>query len=216
MSLPAVRALKRSRPGIHLTVSCRANLAPMWEAQEEVDAVIPFAKSLNPLQVGKLLRSHGPFDAGLLLPNSFRSALELRLGGVKPLTGYSRYQRGILLGTAVTEEASPAGKEHHVHRYLQLVAAIGVPIEPLEEMLAIPLAPTSRTVSRCRVWERQTIPDRAICRSGGDTPRPSPRKNDPRRHFRKPGRTGDRGGPRGTARRTARQSSGRNLPSWSR
>jgi heptosyltransferase-2 len=142
MSLPAVRALKRSRPGIHLTVSCRANLAPMWEAQEEVDAVIPFAKSLNPLQVGKLLRSHGPFDAGLLLPNSFRSALELRLGGVKPLTGYSRYQRGILLGTAVTEEASPAGKEHHVHRYLQLVAAIGVPIEPLEEMLAIPPAPT--------------------------------------------------------------------------
>jgi heptosyltransferase II len=61
---------------------------------------------------------------------------------VKPLTGYARYQREILLGTAVREASPAPGKEHHVHRYLQLVSAIGVPIEPLDEMLAIPPAPT--------------------------------------------------------------------------
>ena len=142
MSLPAVRALKQSRPDIHLTVCCRENLAPMWAARAEVDEVIPFSKSLSPFQVGRIIRERGPFDAGLLLPNSFRSALELRLGGVKSLTGYARYLRGILLKRAVKEPLPSPGKRHHVHRYLHLVGAMGIPIEPLDDLLAIPHAPT--------------------------------------------------------------------------
>lgn len=142
MALPAVRALKRSRPQVRITVCCRENLAPMWEAREEIDEVIPFPKGLNPLQVGKLIRSHGKFDAGVLLPNSFRSALELWIGGVRNLAGYNRYQRRLLLKTAVTEPTPTKETQHHVHRYLHLVAAIGAPTEPLPELLAIPNAPT--------------------------------------------------------------------------
>ncbi len=142
MSLPAVRALKKSRPDIHLTVCCRDNLAPMWAARAEVDAVIPFAKSLSPFAVGRLIREQGRFDEGLLLPNSFRSALELRLGGVRTLTGYARYQRGILLRRAVKEPAPSPEKQHHVHRYLHLIEAMGITMEPIAELLAIPPAPT--------------------------------------------------------------------------
>jgi heptosyltransferase II len=142
MSLPAVRALKKSRPGLHLTVCCRENLAPMWAARVEVDAVIPFSKSLGPLAVGRLIREHGPFDEGLLLPNSFRSALELRLGGVRKLTGYARYQRSLLLRLAVKEPIPSPEKQHHVHRYLHLIEAMGIAMEPLGELLAIPPAPT--------------------------------------------------------------------------
>ncbi len=48
MAIPAVRALKRARPGLSLTVTCRENLAPLWESCDAVDAVIPFAKGLSP------------------------------------------------------------------------------------------------------------------------------------------------------------------------
>lgn len=142
MALPAVRALKRSRPFVRITVCCRENLAPMWEAREEIDEVIPFSRSLNPIQVGQLIRSHGKFDGGVLLPNSFRSALEVWLGGVRNLVGYNRYQRRIFLKTAVEEPTPTEAMQHHVHRYLHLVAAIGAPTEPLDELLAIPAAPT--------------------------------------------------------------------------
>ena len=114
----------------------------MWAAREEIDEVIPFSKSLNPLQVGKLIRSQGKFDAGVLLPNSFRSALEVWLGGVRNLVGYHRYQRRLFLKTAVEEPTPSEETQHHVHRYLHLVAAIGAPTEPIDELLAIPAAPT--------------------------------------------------------------------------
>lgn len=142
MSIPAVRALKRARPGLSVTVTCRENLAPLWESCDAVDAVIPFAKGLSPVAVGRILKTHGPFDAGLLLPNSFRSALELRLGGVRRLAGYARHQRSLLLKLAVPETEPSADRTHHVFRYLDLVAACGVPLGPIDEVLAIPPAPS--------------------------------------------------------------------------
>ncbi|MCH1409844.1 MAG: lipopolysaccharide heptosyltransferase II [Verrucomicrobiales bacterium] len=141
MSLPAVRALKRSGPHVKISVCCRANLAPMWAAREEIDEVIPFSRDLNPFQVGRLLRKHGKFDYGVLLPNSFRSALELWLGGVGKLVGYNRHQRSLLLKQAVSEPESLETR-HHVHRYLHLVEAMGIDISDIDSLLAIPDAPT--------------------------------------------------------------------------
>lgn len=149
MALPAVRALKRGRPDVHLTVCCRSNLAPMWDAQSEVDEVIPFSKGLKPWEVGRLIQEKGgEFDAGVLLPNSFRAALELRFAGVSYLAGYDRYRRKRLLRAAipelpVTEKPDPANeKQHHVWRYLYLVGRIGADIRPVDELLQIPPAPT--------------------------------------------------------------------------
>lgn len=142
MSIPAVRALKRANPAIRLTVACRENLAPLWASCDAVESVVPFAKGLSPLAVGRVIRSAGRFDAGLLLPNSFRSALELRLGGVGPLVGYAGHQRGWLLKLAVTEAPSEVDSRHDVHRYLDLVYALGVKPASLEETLALPPAPS--------------------------------------------------------------------------
>jgi len=142
MALPAVRALKRARPGSHLTVVCRDNLAPLWAACNVVDAVIPFPKGSGPLAVGSIIRSHGSFDAGLLLPNSLRSALELRLGGVRSLVGYAGHQRSLLLKLAVRETQTSEEQRHDAHRYLDLVRALGVTLGSLDEILAIPPAPT--------------------------------------------------------------------------
>lgn len=142
MSLPAVRALKRAWPEATVAVVCRENLAPLWRACDAVDEVIPFAKGLSPWAVGRILREHGPFGAGLLLPNSFRSALELLLGGVRSLVGYAGHHRRLLLKLAVPERPATEGPRHHVHRYLDLVRPLGVLLEPLDEVLALPPAPT--------------------------------------------------------------------------
>lgn len=142
MALPAVRALKRSRPDAQIAVVCRRNLTPMWAAREEIDEVIPFSKGLNPLQVGRVIRKHGRFDEGVLLPNSFRSALELRFGGVHRLSGYDRHGRHFLLKNAVAEPEPNAETQHHVHRYLHLVGETGVDISDIDALLAIPETPT--------------------------------------------------------------------------
>ncbi|MEX2581440.1 MAG: lipopolysaccharide heptosyltransferase II [Verrucomicrobiales bacterium] len=141
MALPAVRALRRTFADVRITLCCRENLAPVWEVQADVDDVLAFSKSRNPLQVGKLIRSRGPFDLGVLLPNSFRSALELRLGGVTNLVGYDRHQRRLLLRTAVDEPRPAPEEQHHVHRYLHLAEKAGADVGRVTELLRIPPAP---------------------------------------------------------------------------
>lgn len=154
MALPAVRALKKSGlptkdpetngPGVEITVCCRENLAPMWEARQEIDAVIPFPKGLSPSRVGRVLREHGPFDLGVLLPNSLRSALELRFGGVRRLVGYHRWLRRPLVGRSIPEPDSGGEPVHHVHRYLALAELVGADISDIDDLLALP--PTPRPI----------------------------------------------------------------------
>lgn len=143
MSLPAVRALKLSHPDRYIAVTCRENLTSLWESADFVDEVIPFSKGISPWAVGRILRDRGRFDAGLLLPNSYRSALELRLGGVKDLVGYARYQRGILLRYAIPERPCEQGRyRHHAHRYLDLVKDLGGSRLTWAEATALPPPPT--------------------------------------------------------------------------
>lgn len=141
MAIPAIRALRRAWKSASIVMTCRENLAPMWESQRELDAVIPFRKKANPIAVGIEIRSHGDFDFGLLLPNSFRSALELRFGGVKNLAGFKRYQRGFLLSIGVREPEPDSENPHHANRYLHLVEQLGVAIDRDEDLFRIPPAP---------------------------------------------------------------------------
>lgn len=142
MSLPAVRALKQRRRDTEITICCRDNLSAMWTARDEVDSLITFERGLKPREVGRIIRERGNFDEGLLLPNSFRSALELRLGGVGKLTGYRRNGRGLILEQAIDEPKPIGSKQHHVHRYLRLAEAMGADISDLDDLMAIPAAPT--------------------------------------------------------------------------
>lgn len=145
MALPAVRALKKSDTNVEITVCCRENLGPMWEARDEIDAVIPFSRDLSPRAVGKILKKHGSFDVGVLLPNSFRSALELKSGGVHRLVGYHRWLRWPLVWKSIPEPDKDREPTHHVHRYLAIAELLGADISDTEDLLALP--PTPRPIS---------------------------------------------------------------------
>ncbi|MDF1850163.1 MAG: lipopolysaccharide heptosyltransferase II [Verrucomicrobiales bacterium] len=144
MALPAVRALKKSGPDVEITICCRENLGPMWEARDEIDAVIPFSRDLPPREVGKLLRRHGTFDIGVLLPNSFRSALELKFGGVHRLVGYHRWLRWPLVWKSIPEPDADREPTHHVHRYLAIAELLGADLSDIDDLLALP--PTPRPI----------------------------------------------------------------------
>ena len=142
MSIPAVRAIKRGRADAHVTILCRSNLAPLWSQQPEVDDIISIQGKRSPSQVGKLIRSQRPYyDTAILFPNSTRSALEAKKGGVPMRYGYMGHHRKQLLRWIIPEPPTEP-PTHHLERYLHIVQQMGADVSNREELLRLPLAPS--------------------------------------------------------------------------
>ncbi len=99
MATPTFRALRDG--GADLDVVIRPHVAPTLDGSPWFDRVIPYSpKSDDPkrrtLAVVRRLRANR-YDAAVLLPNSFRSALMARMAGIPRRVGYARGGRGMLL-----------------------------------------------------------------------------------------------------------------------
>ena len=125
MAVPAVRALKKGRPDAEITVLCNDNLRELWEHVRHVDRVIPKPPKAFLLGVAARIAREGPWDAGVLFPNSPRSALEMKLGRVPLLIGYGGRGRSLLLNRRLVEKATSGPPEHHARRYLRIAEALG-------------------------------------------------------------------------------------------
>ncbi len=130
MTTPALQAIKRGRPDAHITVLVRAKLADYWRHLPEVDAVIPIEAGESPWSVARKVRQ-GCFDAAVILPNSVRTALEIRLAGVPLRIGYPAKWRRWLINEPLPpprhrRKAIPA--RHQVHHYLELARRIGAEV----------------------------------------------------------------------------------------
>jgi len=105
MATPGFRALRAGFPDARITLLVRAELAPLLDGAPWFDAVWPLAAPRGSLAAllrdGRALRRHRRFDLGLCLPDSFESALLMRLAGVRRCVGYERGGRGKLLHQAV-------------------------------------------------------------------------------------------------------------------
>lgn len=125
MAVPAVRALKAGRPDAEISVLCNDNLKELWQQVPEVSKVI--AKTQRAMLVGVAVRiaREGPWNAGVLFPNSPRSALEMKLGGVPLIAGYGGRGRSLLLNRRVNESRQGGPPEHHARRYIRIAEALG-------------------------------------------------------------------------------------------
>jgi len=98
MATPSLAALKERLAGSHLTLLVRPYVAPVFDAAPYADRVLqwdgPGGASL--MGTAAVLHRTG-YDAGVLMTNSFRSALVLVLGGVRRRVGYARDGRSWLL-----------------------------------------------------------------------------------------------------------------------
>jgi len=99
MSLPAVRALKAHMPESEILIISKSGLSSIYKNIPEISEIIeiPHEKRTRAfLSSIRILKSYR-IREGILFTNSFRSALIMRLSGVRNLTGYSKDLRGWLL-----------------------------------------------------------------------------------------------------------------------
>jgi heptosyltransferase II len=160
MSTPALIRLRQARPEARLTLLSPEKLAGLWQGQPFVDEVLTFSSSENIWQVGRRLHAKN-FTVGLALPNSFRSALEMRLAGIPHRIGVARAGRSLLLTQTVPPRAGAMEMRkrrvgeirrrikfdggmtlypvtaHHVHHYLHLAAALGASLEALAPRIEV-------------------------------------------------------------------------------
>lgn len=122
MALPAIADVRREWPRADIMVAARRPIAPLFQIVAEVSGVI---------DVERVDRG---FDAALLLPNSFRSALLVANAGVAERWGYRTQWRAPLLTRAI----EPTRGLHQAEYYQHLVHALGIPNGPIEPRLEVP------------------------------------------------------------------------------
>jgi len=133
LALPAMAAARAAFPRAALTVAAPAGLAPLYREGTDVrpDQVIELADkqrdAIAALAAGK-------FDLGILFPNSFRSAWQLRRARVPARWGYATSGRGPLLTRkSQPEKGSPrekaSGPSHHADYFRALVRGLDIACE---------------------------------------------------------------------------------------
>jgi heptosyltransferase-2 len=137
MATPGFRALRSGFSEARLTLHLRAALLPLLSGAPWFDEVLPLESygkgTAALLREGRALRARR-FDLGICLPDSFSSALLMRLAGVRSIVGYRRNGRGLLLHRWVPPPQTGGGRimiarERHV---LGLVEAVGCPPQGTE------------------------------------------------------------------------------------
>jgi heptosyltransferase-2 len=124
LALPAIAAVRRHFPSAEVTVAAVPPVAALFreETNAEPDVVVDLPAS--PREALARLAG-GRFEVGVLFPNSFRSAWQLRQAGVGERWGYRRSWRGPLLTRAVRRVRRPASR-HQADHYRMLVRGLGL------------------------------------------------------------------------------------------
>lgn len=122
LSLPAVRDVRRNFPAARIEVLARPRVAPLYGAVAEVDAV---RESRGVAADAEALR--GGFDAAVLLPNSFASALAVWRAAIPERWGYATDLRGALLTRRPRVSDEVRGRSQ-VYYYRAMLAAVGLDV----------------------------------------------------------------------------------------
>ena len=131
LALPAMAALRRHFASAHLTVAAPGAVASLFREDTGInpDAVVVMPTAHR--DAITTLRD-GHYDLGVLFPNSFRSAWQLRRAGIPQRWGYAKSARGWLLtrrsAAPAFAEASAGKLQHHSEYYRQLVRGFGIPV----------------------------------------------------------------------------------------
>jgi heptosyltransferase-2 len=130
MSLPALRAIRRTWPRAHLAVLVKKELASFFDGARWLDEVITYSVGrglsgfFDRRRIVGEIRSRR-FDLGVLFPNSFESALWLAMAGIRRRAGFVADARGAMLTLKATPPPA-ALNDHQVNYWLTMVRATGV------------------------------------------------------------------------------------------
>ena len=143
LSLPALKALEEA--GYTLTLIARGRWAPdlfkgtPWRVFVQPQGLRARAQQLRALR-RELSAADPSFDRRintLLLPQSFSSALEARLAGLRPI-GYAHEGRSILLARSAPMPSGGHVASHYLNLSLLLLASMGPKASPPSAGVAVP------------------------------------------------------------------------------
>jgi heptosyltransferase-2 len=112
MATPALRALRDRFADARITLMGRGPILQVLGGDPRLgDATLEAPKGgvLQLLRTARQIR-RGRYDLAVLLPNSFRSAMQVYLGRVPQRAGYARDGRGWMLTDGLQPPRDPAGK----------------------------------------------------------------------------------------------------------
>jgi len=148
LAAPVLSNLRAALPGWRIHLLATPWTAPLFAADPRVDGLTVYQPRgahrglAGRRRLGRELA--GRFQAGLLLPNSFDSALIFYLAGLKRRIGYSRDLRRPLL-----TDAAPLSRNlrslHQVEYYLALLTYLGLPAPERVPRLFLDPEPEGRT-----------------------------------------------------------------------
>jgi lipopolysaccharide heptosyltransferase II len=127
MTVPAVRAIRRSFPDAQIAVLTRSKLADFWKNVPEVNEVVAVGQNAGVLSVAGKIRRR--FDAALVLPNSVRTALEVWLARIPRRAGARAKKRSSFLTDVFDRDKTPHAPRHQMNDYLDLAEFFGAKIE---------------------------------------------------------------------------------------
>ena len=153
MSLPALRAIRRTYADAHLAVLIKRELAGFFDGIRWIDEVIPYSVRRGVPGIGDRLSiigaiRAGHFDLAVLFPNSFESALWVTMAGVPRRAGYIKDARGPML----TLKASPPPEAmggHQVYYWLSMVRATADAIGDAQDFA---IEPGESHLNAMRTW----------------------------------------------------------------
>lgn len=126
MTIPALRELRRLFPEASIALYTRKWAEGIFRDADFIDDILAFDDAGSTIgtitEQTRSLRSR-KFDLAVIFPNSFRSAIAIKLAGIPRRFGYAKEGRGILLTDALP---IPDWKDqrHEVHYYLNIISEI--------------------------------------------------------------------------------------------
>jgi heptosyltransferase-2 len=127
LALPAMADLKRNFPDSEIWIAANAWVKDLFLMKDYFEGIIPLPEqnSLKNLNFSSRKLRGLTFDLGILLTNSFGSALLFYLARIPQRWGYKRDGRGFLL-TRGAPIQNRANRPHQVYYYLDLLSGLGL------------------------------------------------------------------------------------------
>lgn len=161
LALPAIASLRDNFAGAEVWVASRDWVRDLFPAGDGIagSLALPERADVKTLRrAGRRLRAAG-FDTGLLLTNSFSSALLFALAKIPERWGYAGDGRGPLL-TKRVPRPSGAPVIHQVHDYLGLIAGLG--LKPRPPRIKLSLTAAEARTARRRLGDLGVKPERPL------------------------------------------------------
>ena len=156
LAFPAMNTIKKNFPESEIWVVAKEWIKDLFSMGDLFAGTIPIPrqKSFKYLRASARNLRDFHFDLGILLTNSFASALLFTMAKIPQRWGYKKDGRGILLTKGILAKR----KENHVHQahyYLNLLSSLG--LEEFPEEFSLPV--DQREMARTEAWlESQNVP----------------------------------------------------------